>query len=487
MQSGVTRRGYVRTINGIEVESGNIADGILTTGGVRVDVPYFRELFPKALRARQGQLEFGIFPGEYSIRHRLRPGEQKTHDIWISLNPQVMPPWQRRCAPAFDYLRTSGALGFIGPRTGGQFQRYEDYIDAQLTPAEPFRDDCGRADCPRTLDESAEQFDHFGWTDFGDIPTDFEDGRSPYNLKYDVTLGFLHQALRTGSADYWRWAEISNLHFADVDILHSMVRGYDADRVWFQGGTWGHSLHDESGLSNPHRNYNNPHPDTTWGGVGLSAWALHPDTTWGGVGLSAWALLTGDDMVREAAIELADNILWRMRNTDYPACAVEAWGGGNGMGYGMDGVNPRAAGNAGRLLLWACKLTGDQAYLEGPKGTARWYQCERQNLNCGSWPNALAGRAIGEYILYIQQAGLPVDQSALPALQGVLTDMANNVTVDGDRMWFSGCTNEEINAWMFLAADVFALGYAATGERSWLDYYAWLSFNTAQQDPFYPG
>lgn len=471
MQYGVTRRGYVRTVSGVEVETGNVADGILAAGGVRVEVPYFRELFPKALRACQGQLEFAIFPGEFSISHRLRPGEQKTHDIWISLDSQVSPPWQRHCAPAFDYLSTTTALGFIGPRTGGKFQEYENYIDAQLSPAEPYREDCGRANCPRTLDESVTQFDHFGWTDFGDVPTDFEDGRSPYNLKYDVTLGFLHQAIRTGNAKYWRWAEISNLHFADVDILHSRVRGYSSDRAWFQGGTWGHSLHDESGLRNPHRNYNNPHPDTTWGGVGMAAWSL----------------LTGDDVVREAAIELADNILWRMRNTDYPPCARLAWGGGNGTGYGIDGVNPRAAGNAGRLLLWAWKLTGDQAYLEGPKGTARWYQCERQNLTCGSWPNALAGRAIGEYILYVQQAGLPVDPSALPALQGVLTDMANNVTVDGDRMWFSGCTNEEINAWMFLAADVFALGYAATGERSWLDDYAWRSFSTAQQDPFYPG
>ena len=65
--------------------------------------------------------------------------------------------------------------------------------------------------------------------------------------------------------------------------------------------------------------------------------------------------------------------------------------------------------------------------------------------------------------------------------------LADNLTIDDDRAWFSGCTGDEINSWMFLGADAFAYGYAVDGNRSWLDDYARPSFNTAQRDPYYEG
>ena len=65
--------------------------------------------------------------------------------------------------------------------------------------------------------------------------------------------------------------------------------------------------------------------------------------------------------------------------------------------------------------------------------------------------------------------------------------MADNLTREGDRAWFSGCTGDEVNAWMFLGADAFAYGYAISGDQRWLDDYARPSFNTAQSDPYYEG
>jgi hypothetical protein len=68
--------------------------------------------------------------------------------------------------------------------------------------------------------------------------------------------------------------------------------------------------------------------------------------------------------------------------------------------------------------------------------------------------------------------------------------MADNLGGDADRAWFLPCSADEenqINAWMFLAADVLAHGYAITGDQSWLGDYVEPCFNTASRDPFYAG
>jgi len=207
MQGGATFRGFRHTRGGQLTAEGDIADGTMAGGGVRLDVPWFRELFPKALRRRGGSLEFGIFPEEFSTVHRLRAGEQKTHDVWISLDPAVRPASPVYAAPDLDWLRATHALGYIGPRLEGRFQDYEEYLDAQLDDTQHTRDDCNNdlSECATSILDARRRWDYFGWTDFGDVPTDFENSRSPYNLKYDMNLGFLYQALRTGDADWWDW------------------------------------------------------------------------------------------------------------------------------------------------------------------------------------------------------------------------------------------------------------------------------------------
>lgn len=463
MQSGVVRRGYTRTVNGSETDSGNFADGVITAAGVRLDVPWFGELFPKALRSREGCLEFGIFPGEFSIDHRLRAGEQKTHDVWISLDPSIRPPWDARAMPDFSTIHSTRGLGLVGPRHEGRYFDYEDYLDAQFDPTREHRD--GFSD---SLDAAQIDWDLFGYLDYGDMPLDFENG-APNNLKYDVGLAFIHQAFRINTESWWRWAETSNRHFADVDIFHSTVEGYTVDRNWFQGGSWGHSLHDETGITNPHRNCNNPNIDLTYGVCGLVAWTL----------------LTGDEVCHSSAIEMAENILWRVRNsTDFP-CVSQAWGGGNGTGYAIDGL--RAAANAVRALVWGWRLTGDAEFLTAAGQGADWYVCEQDNFTCASWQDALFGRALGEYVMAARDAGVAVNANSVPAFEHLMQNMAAHITIQGDRAWFSGCTGTEINAWMLLAADVFALGYAATEDRQWLDDYAVRCFNTGSRDPFYEG
>ena len=489
MQSGVSRRGYVRTINGAETETGDAAAGTLARAGVRLDVPWFREWFPQALRARAGQLEYAPFPGEYGRTHVLRVGEQKTHEAFVGLDPGTAAPWPVYASPAASYLRASEALGYLGPRVAGTFEEYEDYLDAMLDDSLYVREECVHNlpddGCPTSLWDAQRRWDLIGWTDYGDVPTDFEFPTSPYNLKYDMNLGFILQALRTGSPGWWTWAHSANLHFADVDILHTPVRGYAAARTWWQGAAFGHSYHDETGISNPHRNCCNPTVDMAYGVAGLAAWAL----------------LTGDDLAREAALEFADNLMWRMRNSGDSDCSVLAWGGGTGEGWSIADPPSRGVANAQRALVWAYRLTGDAEYLETAGDTAAWYECERARGMvalgaCASWQEALLARSMAEYVLTARAAGVVVHPQAETALAHLLESLRDNLGWDGtERAWLRTCENytdtgaryNEINAWMFLAADVFALGYAVTLDRTWLDQYAGPCFTTAARDPWYEG
>ncbi len=489
MQSGVRRRGYVYTVDGVETETGDAASGTLAAGGVRLDVPWFRELFPKALRARGNRLELGLFPGEFAAGHVLRVGEQKTVDVLIGLDETNDPPSMLYASPGFEHLRETHALGFIGPRVPGQFNDYEEYLDAQLDDNLYDIEECEHnlfADgCATSIFDARQRWDFYGWLDYGDIPTDFETPTNPYNLKYDTNLGFLQQALRTGNTGWWSLAHAANIHFADIDLFHSPVRGYSVDRVWWQGGAWGHSFHDEAGLTNPHRNCGNPGNDTYWGGTGMAAWAL----------------LTGDDMVRESTLEFADNALWRIRNSVETPCAIAAWGGGNGEGYTMTNPPSRAVANTQRLLVWAFRLTGDSAYLETAGEAAAWYECERDGghialTDCASWQEALLARSMGEYITVARDAGIPLHALAETALRHLLESLGDNLGRDGeDRAWLRTCEAynntairfDEINAWMFLAADAFAYGWAVFQEQDWLDNFAAPSFNTAAEDPWYEG
>lgn len=482
MQSGVSFRGYRTIRDGTIVDQGDVAPGTLAAGSTAaLTIPWMRELFPKALRDLGTRLEAGLFPGEYAIDHVLRAGEQKTHDVWVSVGTSAAPASQAYAAPSQAWLAATEAFGPIpGGAIGatGAPAAYDEYLQAQLDEAYWERDECQSDEeatfgCGRSLPDAQIRYDYFGWTDFGDLPTDFEGPMSPYNLKYDANLGFLLQAVRSGDPVWWEWAHSSSLHYADIDILHAPVRGADADRIWWEGGAFGHSYHNEVGLANPHRNYQNPHPDTTWGAAGMAAWSL----------------LSGDEVTAEATVELADNVLWRFRNTADDACAVRAWGGGNGEGYGLAGEpgDARPVANAVRIWLAAWKLTGDRAYLDAIDGAVDWFDCDREAAaECPGWRTSLLGRGLGEYWRAAGQAGLDTGDAAATVvdLAGILEGA---LRTEGDRSWIVNCDGfEEINAWMLGAADLFAHAAGASGDQRWLDV-GRRSFNVGATDPYYPG
>jgi hypothetical protein len=475
MQSAVRFRGYQRTRAGKVVDTGSAAEGVMQTGGVRVEVPRFAEEFPKALRVRGGGVEVGLFPGEFGAAHRFRAGEQKTHDVWISLDPVNAVPTDVRAWPDVRWLWRTHGLGYLAPRVDGAFADYERYLDDQHNRSAWGDGQCSNAAgrCAPSLADARRMWDFHGWTDYGDVPTDFEVPTSPYGLKYDLLLGLVHQAVRTGRADWWEMARAGALHTADIDILHGRHRGIDAARGWHEGGVWGHSRHDETGITNPHRNCAHPAPDTYWGVVGMTGWGL----------------LTGDDVVREAAIELADNTAWRLRNSGNTPCLAQATGvQGEGSGWLLFDENPRAAANTQRILVWAWRLTGDARYLEEAGRMVRWAACAQPRLTCGGWPVALLTRSVGEYALAARDARVKAEPATDGVMRHLLGALSGDFSTSGGRGWFTGCGfGDHVNAWMFLGADAFALGYAVTGDRRWLDAFGLPSFRTAAADPHFPG
>ena len=571
IQKDVHFRGYRRFAGGdlaAVLDEGDQADGVIRAGGVRYDVPYFAGNYPKALRADAAthRVDFGLFPAEFvrlgsEVQYRFRPGEQKTHDMWVSLDPDVAPPWPAFGFAAPAHYRDTHALGFLGLRTPDRFEPYETYLDRQFVP-EPdetfhdnsclvrgtYKDICEadpnrvRGDCC-SMEHSADSFGHHGWMDFGDIGADFEAGTYPYNLKYDINLGFVQQFLRMYDAEpsmshnFLHWARIGNVHFADIDVIHSRIRGVEARRGWWEGGACGHADHMAPGLIDPHRDSFNPAPDLYYGAVGMAAWAL----------------FTGDDMVREAALEMGENTLYRVWNSglegearlpfggtfqtevcdDDGVCRIEdvemqqgdvyyqndclwqAWRrdaphGEYGDGYaisvghyvvlGKGPANARALGNIVRLLTWIYKMTGEEHFLDGAAGGGRFFQCHKLAMSrCANWPSAYIARAIAEYVFATVDSGREPDPDAVVSVLDNLEAMSVQFVQDtphrrlisnecrelpplpGD-VWFRGTLT---NDWMLVVADAFALGYALTSDRSWLNDYALPGFNVGQEDPSY--
>lgn len=452
------------------------AEGSLTSGDVRVDVRWFRELYPQALRRVDDRLEVGLWPREAAVDHVLRAGEQKTHELVVSIDPETSAPFPVYAAPDVAWLATTEAFGPLVGRTTapGPAAAYERYLEDQLDDAAYDTDECNNDldECARSVFDARQRFGYFGWRNFGDIPTDFEDPRSPYNLKYDANLGFLIQAIRGDDPRWWELAHSANVHYADIDILHSRVRGVDAKRAWWEGGTWGHSYHDERGIANPHRNYANPNPDTYWGAAGLAAWSL----------------VTGDPVVEDAAIELADNTAWRMRNSADTRCDRRVYGGGSGEGYAILEANSRAVANATRILVAGWRITGERGYLETAGLAADWVGCEAGAIvPCASWKEALLARALAEEVAVADQAGLPVPEAGADSVVTLAAALRDRLETRDDRAWLVDCERfAEINAWELLVADVFAYSARFSGDASWLEQ-ADLVFTTGAEDPYYRG
>jgi len=506
MQSYVAFKGYRTTLGAATLQTGDQAPGWLgvsgSLGAWSVAVRDFWQNFPKALRASaSGQIEIGLLPDEFGSSgygFNLRAGEHKTHEIW--LGPTSAASLRQASekliarAPARWYVE-SGALSALAARDYADWPDYEEYVDHQLDTAPAYEEWMNwYANLPAALENT----DFYGLFDYGDAPLDYEGYLvSPMNPKYHMDYGFWLQWLRSGDARWLRLAEAADRHIADIDILHNL----HSPRHWGDGIMFGHSEHDEPGFVNPHRNANSGHPDTAFGAPGL---------------LTAY-YLTGDEKVREAALELADCIAWRLENDEF-LCGYYPPGACNGQGYvlgeGLYDGNARPAANALAIVVAAYRATGEARYLTAADAVVRWARAADQPYIGGPtggegaikpWVLNLYLRSLAEYLDARAEAGLgdPYDaRGSYLAYADWLRDYAwldLAPTETGPRAaypyeWFfdgrAGLPDEDdnsdpsVNNWLLLGADTLAYAHRLSGEADYLTRAATL-FRTGSRDPWY--
>ena len=455
VSGGTTFSGYEIRHGQTLLESGSRAQGFADihdgTRGLSVAIRHFWENFPdKIMVSPDGTVTVGLFPGDFSLPFEHRPGERKSHWVQyhfhagdevaggVAASALAFQEPLRAMAPASWYC-DSQALDDLEPYDPVAFPEYEAHngygADGYLS--------------------IREQSDFYGWQDFGDVWSDFEGGGAPpntnnaaNNLEYDSGFAFIQQALRTTglnddlSDKWWKLAAEGNEHTADVDIYHV----HTGPLPWMWGGMWNHTGHGKSGFDDPHRG-DNPNAAHSWNR-----------------GMLAWYYLTGDRDVLEGALEVGENITWRVEN-----------------GPGMPGASgtedeERGPGHALQILTDMYLLTWDSRYYqaahkliaESHADTKEFVQSPGSGTwRCKPWMIAILMRNLGRFIeaMAIEQG--TVEQEAIDSLLGYAEFMEARAWVDrdagspgffhyqveGDGTNIPGGNN--VNMWTLRASDAF--------------------------------
>jgi len=349
--SYVTFRGYRVYRGGREAARGDRAVGCLEIwnrkGTVGIALRDFWQNFPKSVRARKNRsVEIGLFPGRYAAQFPFRSGEHKTHTLLFVFEARPREKTRRlvfpallsfsdplRAEPPVKWICRSRAMGYLHPF---DMTRYRAYEIRNLSTIGVFP----RGETPgMSLVRRVEEENFYGWQDYGDVPIDFESRSGQWGMKYDFDFQMALQYARTGRDEWWRLFEAAARHTADIDIHH---QPHYPGLHFVKGGVWAHSLHNEPGNKNPHRNYNHFTKDLAFGARGTAA---------------LW-YMTGYHKAREACLEIAENALARYMSPQKDPGPPEA---NNRMGVRGDACTLNR-------LLEGYLLSGEEKYLQH----ARW-------------------------------------------------------------------------------------------------------------------
>lgn len=345
-------------------------------GGISAGVRHFWQNYPKYIEAKtDGSFSIGLFPKKYGSAFELRVGEQKTHEVLFYFGAEdsanglsiqdsmtaLHHPLQAWASDSY-YLNTAKVFQHfsVNAASSPDFADFEGYVDAGINfpsfnafTAREGGVGSGWVYSPRP--------ESWGWRNFGDVIAEDETNSNSYpvftNLQYDHPWGYLIQAVRIPGRDiartnkWWSLAESGALQTADIDIVHSRCTGLPYDQMnacmdpanpipigWAMGAR----------LTNQH--HADPSPDLHRHAL-LDYWA-------GGIrGMLYYYYFTGDGMVKDAWMELAENARWRIENS---ACNPDC-----GPGYANN--NPgesdaRLAAYGLEIMTDAYSATGNIAY-----------------------------------------------------------------------------------------------------------------------------
>lgn len=352
--------------NGVQASSGNRAVGWMAFGdgqcGVAAGMRHFWQNCPKAIELDGQDLYIRPFPKQWTGDHgfEFEGGMHKTTECFLyfytgagSSQPimtSLNSPLFARCTPV--YYADTFAFEYLGQYNPTSYPNLEGYIARQVTTAS------SQAPLSRW-----EQFDEYGWEDYGDIVADHEMGvlAAPWNStginhygnEYFASEAWMIQFARRGDLRFLDMAIPMARHVYDIHIYHTTDLAGESS---YAGGYFSHTTHDMPALRARHRIYcgecdsdKNPQKDQTlFPGCPNDIWA--PTYNSGGPGDPGhlntayyYYFLTGD---REAYDGILTTAEWCVRRG------------------AVLGTMERSSGNYLFNMLYAYQLTKDSRYYQ---------------------------------------------------------------------------------------------------------------------------
>ena len=263
------------------------------TGGITAHIIDFWQNFPKAIQVQQSVLSLHLFPAMESECYELQGGERKQHTFYLdfSNNRTSLDSYVSDLSPQIpvEYFSETKAIPWLP--ASHECSVLQKLIDRGI-------------DGEKNFFEKREAIDEFGWRNFGEIFADHEgleykgedDLISHYNNQYDPLYGFIKQYLISGDE---RWHELLSAlaqHIVDIDIYHTTE-----DRDEYNGGLFWHTHHYLNAFTCTHRTFSSQHKsDFLYGDIGGGPGDEHCYTT----GLSYYYFMTGDEVYKDAALQL---------------------------------------------------------------------------------------------------------------------------------------------------------------------------------------
>jgi hypothetical protein len=383
----------------------------------------------------------------------LRPGEQFGWEIVLGKAPLDQPLLEYSAA----WACSTRALGPLVPL---RFDLFGAYEQNSLAGVEGLRAGRNRPHWRNPREHGEDQRD---W-DGGVLETDFQ----THNNEYEVHLTYAKQRLRSmgireEASRKWHYLGLTGTrHFANVDIYHV----HEGPLPFMHGAAFQHTRHGGSGQGDMHRSSFPPN-------------MAHQT----GRGLLAWYYLTGDPLLLESFLEVAENTRWRVMN-----------------GPGMPGISgtageERGPANALGVLTDAWAHTGDPRYLTAAKKvvdeshakTKPYITAPESEWRCKPWMISLLVVALDEFCDQLTLAGQEGEGNGAKESAGLYKTFLNKwvgsaqgravlpyqASSDPDQ-----CVTNEGDAWNVVGADALIDFYPDVAARL---------FDSGSRVIWYPG
>jgi YetA-like protein len=401
-------RGYrVRSADGLAA-SGLRASPVLSlvTSELRLSgaIEQFWQHFPKALEGEPDGLRLRLFPRQFGDDFELLGGEQKTHRVWLLLEPVraiaetrplewVHVPLVLSLDPA--WYAAAGVFLNFAPASEDVSRECSALLDEAL-------------DGQNSFFRKREVIDEYGWRHFGDVYADHENayysGSRPvvshYNNQYDLIYGLLLQFVRTGERRWFELARDLARHVIDIDLYHTQE-----DKSAYNGGLFWHTDHYEDAHRAGHRTYSKDSSRARDGlryGGGPSN--EHNYTS----GLLLYHYLTGSPAARDAVLSLARWVI----DMDDGARTIFGVIDSGPTGLASSTRSPgyhgpgRGAGNSINALLDAFTVSGEGRYLTKAEEIVRRCIHPRDDIDGRDLGNL---EARWSYVVFLQALGKYLD------------------------------------------------------------------------------